>query len=201
MNQRPFFISCLLGVTILSVSLGVGCSEKSTQSEDVKTDSPKSYTVFEKPEALTWAQRAEKKRRAGQIDIALDYYDRALAVNVKDVSYGVALILWQAEGDMPFTPDKVETIVRSLPQPRQRNMFARMGRDYLNGVTDTIPKDETNAIRLLTEAKDMGNLDARLLLEGHKTGRTGSFIGDTQFSDEVFEVDLSGINQESSVNE
>lgn len=189
MRQTSSWVNGLITTSIVTLFFQ-GCGK--TTPKETQTPVPMNYSIYDKPEALTWMQRAQKKQTAGKFDTARLYYDKALAVNVEDINYQIAIALWNADNGLPWDAAKVETIAESMPPPRQRALLSLMGRSYLKGSPDHIPKNIEKALTLLTKAKDMGDLDSRLMLNNYNTGRNVPLIGQSQFSEDSFEVDLSG---------
>lgn len=97
------------------------------------------------PRAVTWFERAEKKRLAGRNDIAVAYYDRALALGNDVIEDRVARLYFTAPNGFPFKPDTTEALAEKLGDSRRRSLYTLMSESYRTGDLPHIAQDPKQA--------------------------------------------------------
>lgn len=182
----------VIGATLWMVQgMGKDKAELLTQNGAAQADVKTAYTSAQRPAALTWMQRGEKKLAAGDIDTATDFFNKAVAVGVDDISVSIATRFWRADG-VPFDTAKVEAIAQQLSDAAKAKIWAMMGEDYLSGTPDHIDIDTKRAIDLLERAAALGNMDAEITLDNYQTGRDIPNMSESQVGSVI--IDLGDID-------
>lgn len=181
----------LIGAGVWMVN-GIGADTKTDVEIDEQQSIQRVYTRAERPAALTWMERGQKKLEAGNVERAAAYFDNAVAVGVDDISVEIAKKFWTSEMGLAFDKAKVEAIADSLSDRSKAEILAMMGESHLSGVPAPVTLDTKLAVTLLERAAALGNMDAEITLENFKTGRNVPIMSKAQVGSVI--IDLGEID-------
>lgn len=116
-----------------------------TEPGDAPYSLPGSYGGNADPIAITWFERAEKKRKAGRHAIAQDYYDRALERANDDIKDRIARLYWSAPDGFPHDAEAAFALMEKVGDIRRRQLYTLVADSYRMGALDHIAVDDAQA--------------------------------------------------------
>ena len=142
---------------------GQGSSSKNSAKGERQSYEEKVENYDRYQRALTWYDRAEKKRKADKPKAAFKLYDKAAAIGDPYINKILIDRYMSAKDGFDYDFDKAETLIRALPENQQGPPLLKLAWQHENGARG-LTVNEARAAELLELALSAGYAPASMRL-------------------------------------